>query len=200
LGTPGSLRVLSGVANGLQYLHGHEIVHGDLRPSKVLLSSNGAVNITDFSAPWREVCRPGCQIQGLSPHRHLATGLLAGAWRGGDARLEGGRGGLGVKGGRGVGEEDGVNERYCAPEVLRGDDATFASDIWSLGVIALHLFTGDIPYADMRGPEARDEIARNGINLLMSQAARATSTRGVVVTGVCPTPPTRTTLRTPPPV
>jgi serine/threonine protein kinase len=200
LGTPGSLRVLSGIANGLQYLHGHDIVHGDLRPSKVLFSSNGAVKITDFSAPWREVCRPGCQIQGLSPHRHLATGLLAGAWRV-DARLEGGRGGLWVKGGKGVVEEDGVNERYCAPEVLRGDDATFASDVWSLGAIALHLFTGNVPYANMRGPEARDELARNGINLLMSEAARATGTRGVVVTEVCPSFPTRTTrLRAPPPV
>ena len=40
------LQVLSGVAAGLAYLHDKGIVHGNLRPSKVLFSSNGAVKIT----------------------------------------------------------------------------------------------------------------------------------------------------------
>ena len=56
LGTNGSLEVLIGLSSGLQCLHENSFVHGNLRPSKVLFTSNGAVKITDWGVPWREAC------------------------------------------------------------------------------------------------------------------------------------------------
>lgn len=40
-----------------------------------------------------------------------------------------------------VGTED-----YIAPEIIRSEESTFASDLWSLGVIAFQLFTGKTPF------------------------------------------------------
>lgn len=33
---------------GLEYLHFHKVVHGDLKPENLLVSSNGELKISDF--------------------------------------------------------------------------------------------------------------------------------------------------------
>jgi serine/threonine protein kinase len=40
-----------------------------------------------------------------------------------------------------VGTED-----YIAPEVVNSEPSTFASDLWSLGVVIFQLFTGKTPF------------------------------------------------------
>lgn len=42
-------RVAQRVLKGLQYLHGMHIVHGDIKPSNLLINSKGEVKIADFS-------------------------------------------------------------------------------------------------------------------------------------------------------
>ncbi|KAG8897223.1 hypothetical protein FRB99_008353 [Tulasnella sp. 403] len=41
-------RVLFGIANGLEYLHSNDYVHGDLKMDNVLLSEDGEALLTDF--------------------------------------------------------------------------------------------------------------------------------------------------------
>ncbi|KAE8693210.1 Mitogen-activated protein kinase kinase 10 [Hibiscus syriacus] len=41
-------RIAEGVLRGLQYLHGMQIVHGDIKPSNLLINGKGEVKIADF--------------------------------------------------------------------------------------------------------------------------------------------------------
>lgn len=42
------MRVFLGVSKGLEHLHSHNIVHGDLKPSNVVIDSKGVPKICDF--------------------------------------------------------------------------------------------------------------------------------------------------------
>ncbi|XP_077252929.1 serine/threonine-protein kinase GRIK1-like [Tasmannia lanceolata] len=42
-------RYLRGIVAGLMYLHAHNIVHGDIKPDNLLVTSSGTVKIGDFS-------------------------------------------------------------------------------------------------------------------------------------------------------
>lgn len=54
-GPPGGLgettarKYLRDIVSGLMYLHAHNIVHGDIKPDNLLVTSNGTVKIGDFS-------------------------------------------------------------------------------------------------------------------------------------------------------
>lgn len=37
-------------------------------------------------------------------------------------------------------------EDYVAPEIIKNEEATFASDLWSLGIIIFVFFTGKTPF------------------------------------------------------
>jgi len=37
---------------------------------------------------------------------------------------------------------------YMAPEVIKGEEHTFALDFWSLGVITYEFLTGKLPFND----------------------------------------------------
>jgi serine/threonine protein kinase/tetratricopeptide (TPR) repeat protein len=68
------------------------------------------------------------------------------------------RGDPGTAGGRVAG-----TPLYLAPEVLTGDEATIASDIYSLGVLLYHLVTSDFPvkaatFGDLMAAHARGEM------------------------------------------
>jgi serine/threonine protein kinase len=143
-----ALRVLTQVVCGLCYLHLHTIVHGNLRPSKILFSSSGTVKVSDFGVPWKQVC---CGRSAAQPEVHDWEQLL-----------------------------------YAAPEVLDGRAKCFSSDIWSLGIIALQLLTGEIPYTgpgyqDLTGAALSKEIARRGINLFFGENFRPTGLRVVQI-------------------
>ena len=43
-----AIELLSLVCTGLEYIHHHGIVHGDMKPENILISSEGAVKIADF--------------------------------------------------------------------------------------------------------------------------------------------------------
>jgi hypothetical protein len=43
-------------------------------------------------------------------------------------------------------------KNYCAPEYVRNELGTNASDLYSLGVIAYELLTGELPYGELRTP------------------------------------------------
>ena len=134
VGMKSALHIVSEVAAGLAYLHGRLIIHRRLRPSKVLFSSTGAIKITDFGVPWREVAGT-LETYACTPE----------------------------------------HARYAAPEMLTcADTATPSADVWSLGVIALHLFTGQAPCQGLSYEDIKSNIARHGISLTFSKTPLVT--------------------------
>eukprot|EP00658_Telonema_sp_P-2_P020017 TRINITY_DN1787_c0_g3_i1.p1 TRINITY_DN1787_c0_g3~~TRINITY_DN1787_c0_g3_i1.p1 ORF type:complete len:1072 (-),score=211.96 TRINITY_DN1787_c0_g3_i1:152-3367(-) len=108
---------LKDVVRGLATLHAADIIHRDVKPQNVLVTSSGKCKISDFGASAR--------ISAL-------------------ARSAGEGGGMVIQG----------TPLYLAPEAARGRP-TLKSDIWSVGIMFLHLVTGKPPYS------AEDEMLKN---------------------------------------
>ena len=101
------------IAAGMAVAHEAGIVHGDLKPENVMVSDDGLVKILDFGLARR--------LRRLRPVNPEDTNELGMA--------ESGEGMFGTP-------------RYLAPEQTRGEPATFASDIFALGVVLYELATG----------------------------------------------------------
>jgi alkyl hydroperoxide reductase subunit AhpC len=106
------------LAAGMAAAHEAGIVHGDLKPENVMVSAEGVVKILDFGLARR--------LRRLRPIATEDTGDLGIA--------EYGEGMYGTP-------------RYLAPEQTRGEPATFASDIFALGVVLYELVTGRTAFA-----------------------------------------------------
>jgi serine/threonine-protein kinase len=100
------VRVVSGVASGLNALHAAGIVHRDVKPGNVMLDEEGTALLADF---------------GLAKGRGYT--LL-------------------TQSGQVLGTLD-----YLAPELIRGEPATPATDVYALGCVAYACATGTPPFA-----------------------------------------------------
>ena len=112
-------KILDGVLDALEALHGKGILHRDLKPSNVLLDEFGNAVLTDlgsahvFSATLSEEVLPA-NAHNLT----LAGGMVAA---------------IGTPG-------------FGAPEQFAGGDVSPATDIHALGVFVNSLFSGNIPF------------------------------------------------------
>lgn len=107
------VRIVEQIARGLQGLHRHEMVHRDLKPDNVMLTSDGRIKIIDLGA---------CYVTGVG---EIDSGFARDAL---------------------VGTAD-----YSAPELLAGQVPEPSSDLYSLGVMAYELLTGQLPYEQTDG-------------------------------------------------
>jgi serine/threonine protein kinase len=101
------VRVVSHVGSGLDAIHGHGLVHRDVKPANVILDEKGRAALTDFGVARSEA------------HTVL------------------------TKHGQVVGTVD-----YLAPEVIRGERAHPASDIYALGCLTYECAVGRPPFGD----------------------------------------------------
>ncbi len=117
------------MASGMAAAHAAGIVHGDLKPENVLLADDGLVKILDFG---------------------LARRLRAKPTAVGDETAELGLAELG----------NGLfgTPRYLAPEQVRGEPASPASDLFSLGVILFELATGQTAFPGPNVLQVLDQI------------------------------------------
>ena len=103
------------LASALDYIHNAGIVHRDIKLGNILLDAHGGVVLSDFG-----VSR-FCSGQ-LRQDLHLDRTIVSGEATTGTLIM-------GTAG-------------YMAPEVKRGEDATAASDAYSLGIVFFRLLTG----------------------------------------------------------
>jgi serine/threonine protein kinase len=106
------VRITAELATGLDALHAHDLVHRDVKPSNVMLGSEGAA-LTDFGV-----------ARGLADTVLTAPGKV-------------------------VGTLD-----YLAPEVIRGQPAGPASDLYALGCVLYECVCGTAPFAQRPFAEA----------------------------------------------
>ena len=111
-------KILAGVANALQYAHDNGVIHRDIKPGNIILSSHvrqitpgetlpmGFVPIlTDFGL-----------VRFLNTSRHTSAGQTAGT------------------------------PAYMSPEQARGEVTDGRTDIYSLGIVLYEMLAGNIPF------------------------------------------------------
>ncbi|MGI9659017.1 MAG: serine/threonine-protein kinase [Gaiellaceae bacterium] len=142
LETHESLLLIADVAAGLDALHAHDLVHRDVKPSNVLMSSQGHALLTDFGL-----------ARGPAHTALTKPGQLVGT------------------------------PHYLAPEIIRGDAASPASDIYALGCLAYaslsgrppfdnaNLFQVTIAHLDVDPPKLAERV--DGVPPLLDAAVRA---------------------------
>jgi serine/threonine-protein kinase len=117
LGLEDLLSISRQIAAGMAAAHDGGIVHGDLKPENVMVSEEGLVKILDFGLARR--------LHRLRPIKVNETEELGVA--------ESGEGMFGTP-------------RYLSPEQTRGEPASFASDVFALGVVLYELATGKMAF------------------------------------------------------
>ena len=110
------LEVVEQVALGLDYAHSKGIIHGTLKPSNILLNSEGRMLVAGFGLTHM------LQLQGVEQSNHSYAHLLSIA----DTFL-------------------GPPE-YMAPEIVQGRSIDIRSDIYALGCIVFELLHGEPPF------------------------------------------------------
>eukprot|EP00960_Hanusia_phi_P075715 768459-Hanusia_phi.AAC.3 len=131
---------------GLEYLHVHGIIHGDIKPANCLLDKNGVLKLSDFGCAQIVGCdRVGGRfleaqsgsgdvvdlIRNSSYGQHLYSKLeSAGSHSGENGRVKHLEG----------------TPSYMAPEVIRNKLYSPKADIWALGLTVLEIMTGVASY------------------------------------------------------
>ncbi len=118
LGVRERIELLAHVCDAVHLAHQHAAIHCDLKPSNILVTSDGVPKLTDFVVSRLIQPQPGSDDvmkAGVQTHAVL-NGLLV------------------------------LTPEYASPEQVKGESITTASDIYALGVVLYELLTGRQPY------------------------------------------------------
>jgi serine/threonine-protein kinase len=132
--TPGGLDVDAALTLGVQIAeavaHAHEkgVLHRDLKAANIMVTADRRVKVLDFGLAKRVVRE---QWPDAPTEATLQTSA--------EDRITG-------------------TLAYMAPEQLRGQSATAASDVWAIGVVLHEMFAGERPFHDGTGFEIASAI------------------------------------------
>jgi len=124
------LQVLLDLCHALAAAHEHDIVHRDLKPDNIMITDNGQVKVLDFG-----IAR---SIRSTGPHPQQTQRAI-------DENL--------TQHGSLVG-----TIRYMSPEQARGETLTTASDMYSLGIIAQELSSGETAYEALQTEQLLTDV------------------------------------------
>ncbi len=131
-----ALLILEEVAYGLKAAHTNGIIHRDMKPNNVLLSTEGEVKIADFG-----LARDTRAFARLSAQNLTQPGMVVGT------------------------------PSYMSPEQAAGrDDLDHRTDIFSLGVMAYQLLTGEKPFKGDTPTAVQESIINNAPEPLTHEA------------------------------
>jgi predicted Ser/Thr protein kinase len=119
LPTEQALRIAIDISNALDAAHRHGIVHRDVKPGNIMLTSSGA-KLLDFGLAKQQAIVSGVSID---PATGAASGQLTAA-------------------GTIVG-----TLHYMAPEQVRGEPTDTRSDIYAFGAVLYEMFSGKPPFS-----------------------------------------------------
>ena len=123
------------LAWGLHHAHEQGLVHRDVKPANVMLTSDGLAKVTDF---------------GLARARSVRIQAPAGAGAGQSMTVEGGGGGT---------------PAYLSPEQAAGRALDRRSDLWGFGLSVLEAFLGGRTWEyGLAAPEVLDAYRRDGLS------------------------------------
>lgn len=145
MGRKQALPIIRAMAEGLAYAHRKGIVHCDFKPANVFLIAEGIPKILDFG-----IARAASTAVG---HAGAPDTLASDPDDGGF---------------------QGYTPGYAAPEVLSGQPASTAEDVFALGIVAFELVTGAHPFRRMQALDAQKAgIQRPPLRGLKRREARA---------------------------
>ena len=156
------MKIAEQVTDVLVAAHAAGVVHRDLKPANIMLGADGDIKVLDFglarsrdSMPWTAAGEaapdtPAGALPALVEED--ATTMTAFQSAGADLRTQAGT----VLG----------TLQYMSPEQARGESATAASDMCSLGLVLQEVFTGERAYRRNLEPEALLRHARAGETLV----------------------------------
>ncbi len=135
------IAIARGIARGVGAAHDSGIVHGDLKPENIMVGDDGQVKVLDFG-----LARRLNRVELVAPDE---TGELGVAESGG-----------GLFG----------TPRYLAPEQTRGEPATVASDVFSLGLVFYEMAVGRPAFAEGNVLQVMDRIRNVDPEALAAEA------------------------------
>ncbi|AKU96155.1 Serine/threonine-protein kinase PknB [Labilithrix luteola] len=122
ISVPAALAIACGICAGLEHVHERGVVHRDIKPGNVLLSTTGGVKIIDFGIAQR--ARTASLSDTFGTEGITASGRIA------PEPLKDAFG----------------TPAYMSPEQILGDFVDGRSDLFSLGVVLYEMLSGSRPF------------------------------------------------------
>jgi len=115
---PQVVHLLNAVASALQYAHNNGVIHRDIKPGNILLTSPSSPIIAGQPLPedFEPVLTDFGLVRFLDSHRETTTGHIAGT------------------------------PAYMSPEQARGEITDRRTDVYSLGIVLYEILAGHIPF------------------------------------------------------
>jgi serine/threonine protein kinase len=125
------------IINGMEHIHGRGIIHRDLKPSNILLGDDFNPKIADFGTAKIFDCHDSAVNRALDKRQQRDMSRSNSPWK--------------------KHSFVGTNE-YISPEVLKGNAPSYATDLWSFGVIMYKMYTGVTPFVGYNEVETYENI------------------------------------------
>jgi len=103
-------KIAESILNALSYAHSKGIIHRDVKPQNILVSTAGEIKITDFGIS-----------KAISSSTITNTGLF-------------------------LGSPGYISPEQADPDILKGQEIDYRSDIYSFGILLFEMLTGRLPF------------------------------------------------------